>query len=244
MFAALPAEAGGVNILSANRLPTPIDRRTVIRMNRDTLYSFALAASARGDDHGSGRRGSLPLGDGRRPGSLRSTGSSTNRRYVLTVARPLHAVGRGCGRVLVDPAGSYRRRGRAYALQDEFRLTATSARPFDHPDYDPASSLRRATPSSSSRSTGRLRSCVWRQRRGRSAPPPARNRCGLRRSTGPRGALHQRRAWFERGRYKLTVRDVPVDGFWSISVYNADGFFEPNGRDAYSVNDLSGDAER
>ncbi len=41
------------------------------------------------------------------------------------------------------------------------------------------------------------------------------------------------------GEYKLTVRDVPVDGFWSISVYNADGFFEANERDAYSVNNVT-----
>jgi hypothetical protein len=26
--------------------------------------------------------------------------------------------------------------------------------------------------------------------------------------------------------YALTVKDVPVDGFWSISVYNAKGYFE------------------
>jgi hypothetical protein len=30
------------------------------------------------------------------------------------------------------------------------------------------------------------------------------------------------------GVYKLTVKDVPVDGFWSISVYNAQGYFEKN----------------
>jgi hypothetical protein len=41
------------------------------------------------------------------------------------------------------------------------------------------------------------------------------------------------------GEYSLTVRDVPVDGFWSISVYNAAGYFEPNDRDAYSVNNLT-----
>jgi len=26
--------------------------------------------------------------------------------------------------------------------------------------------------------------------------------------------------------YKLKVKDVPVDGFWSISVYNAEGYFQ------------------
>ncbi len=38
---------------------------------------------------------------------------------------------------------------------------------------------------------------------------------------------------------RLTVRDVPVDGFWSISVYNARGFFEKNALDSYSLNNLT-----
>ena len=41
------------------------------------------------------------------------------------------------------------------------------------------------------------------------------------------------------GEYELTVRDVPVDGFWSISLYNADGFFQANDRGAYSVNSIT-----
>ncbi|WP_052425324.1 DUF1214 domain-containing protein [Streptomyces fulvoviolaceus] len=28
------------------------------------------------------------------------------------------------------------------------------------------------------------------------------------------------------GEYRIVVGDVPVDGFWSISLYNAEGFFE------------------
>ena len=32
--------------------------------------------------------------------------------------------------------------------------------------------------------------------------------------------------------YKLNVKDVPVDGFWSISLYNAEGYFEPNNLNA------------
>ena len=40
--------------------------------------------------------------------------------------------------------------------------------------------------------------------------------------------------------HKLTVKDVPVDGFWSITVYNADGYLEPNQYNAYSVNMITG----
>jgi hypothetical protein len=39
--------------------------------------------------------------------------------------------------------------------------------------------------------------------------------------------------------YELTVRDVPVNGFWSISVYNKDGFFEKNDRNAYTLNNVT-----
>ena len=39
--------------------------------------------------------------------------------------------------------------------------------------------------------------------------------------------------------YKLDVKDVPVDGFWSISVYNAQGYFEKNDLDAYSLNNIT-----
>src|SRR5262249_40905765 len=36
------------------------------------------------------------------------------------------------------------------------------------------------------------------------------------------------------GVYRLTVADVPVDGFWSISVYDTEGHFVKNDRDAYT----------
>jgi hypothetical protein len=39
--------------------------------------------------------------------------------------------------------------------------------------------------------------------------------------------------------YKLNVKDVPVDGFWSISVYNAEGYFEPNTLNAYTLNNIT-----
>ncbi|WP_410969061.1 DUF1214 domain-containing protein, partial [Salmonella sp. SAL4444] len=39
--------------------------------------------------------------------------------------------------------------------------------------------------------------------------------------------------------HKLTVKDVPVDGFWSISLYNGKGYFEKNDQSAYSINNLT-----
>jgi hypothetical protein len=39
--------------------------------------------------------------------------------------------------------------------------------------------------------------------------------------------------------YRLTVKDVPVDGFWSITVYNKEGYLEPNDLGAYSLNNLT-----
>ncbi len=39
--------------------------------------------------------------------------------------------------------------------------------------------------------------------------------------------------------YKLTVKDVPADGFWSISVYNGEGYFEQNKENAYTLNNIT-----
>jgi hypothetical protein len=38
---------------------------------------------------------------------------------------------------------------------------------------------------------------------------------------------------------RLTVKDVPVDGFWSISLYDDKGYFEKNDLGAYSLNNLT-----
>lgn len=42
--------------------------------------------------------------------------------------------------------------------------------------------------------------------------------------------------------YRLAVKDVPVDGFWSVSVYNAKGYFEPNSLNGYTLNNITGKA--
>jgi hypothetical protein len=39
--------------------------------------------------------------------------------------------------------------------------------------------------------------------------------------------------------YKLTVGDVPVDGFWSLTVYDSKGYLQPNEDNAYAVNSIT-----
>jgi hypothetical protein len=39
--------------------------------------------------------------------------------------------------------------------------------------------------------------------------------------------------------HKLTVGDVPVDGFWSLTVYNSEGYLQPNSGNVYSVNSIT-----
>jgi len=43
--------------------------------------------------------------------------------------------------------------------------------------------------------------------------------------------------------HRLAVKDVPVDAFWSISVYNADGRFQKNAFNAYTLNNTTAKKE-
>jgi hypothetical protein len=37
--------------------------------------------------------------------------------------------------------------------------------------------------------------------------------------------------------YSLTVKDVPVDGFWSLAIYDKDGYFNENEYHSYGFSD-------
>ena len=240
MFAALQADAGGVNVFRHNREPTAIEGQTVIRMNRDTLYSFAIA------DISEGATVTVPE-SGDRYCSLMVVNQDhyINRlfhdpgEYDLTVAEfdtpwVLVAV-----RVLVDPAdpGDI---AAVTAIQDQIKLGGNSSNPFETPDYELSSfDATRNAVLELAKHLGGLDHAFGT----RDEVDPVRHLIG---TAAGWGGLPDREARYVSadpgavsGNYKLTVRDVPVDGFWSISVYNADGFFEPNDRDAYSVNNIT-----
>ncbi len=39
--------------------------------------------------------------------------------------------------------------------------------------------------------------------------------------------------------YTLRAKDVPVDGFWSVSVYNPYGYFQRNALNTYTFNNIT-----
>jgi hypothetical protein len=239
MFAALQADAGAVNVFGHNRAPTSIEGQTVIRMNRDTLYSFAIV------DISEGATVTVPnSGDRYLSVMVVNQDHYINRlfhdpdEYELTVAEfdtPWVLVG---VRILVDPADPADVAA-VTAIQDRLELAANSAKPFELPDYETASfdGTRNAVLELARHAGGFDHAFGTRDE-----VDPVHH---LIATAAGWGGLPDSEARYlsvapgVSGEYKLTVRDVPVGGFWSISVYNADGLFEPNDRNAYSVNNVT-----
>lgn len=239
MFAAVLADSGGVNLLSHTRTPTPLDHQPVIRMNRDTLYSAAVV------DISGGAVLTLPDAGGRYlsamvvnrdhyvnavlhdPGQHELTTERFDTDYVAVAVR-----------ILVDPADP-EDVSVVNALQNGVSLTAAAARPFTTPDYD-------------SESLDRTRSALLQLAKGyagfdgafgsREEVDPVRHLVG---TAAGWGGLPAHEATYVNvdpglpvGEYRLTVRDVPVDGFWSVSLYTADGYFDDDGS-RVSLNNLT-----
>lgn len=68
MMAGLQRDAGGINRFEHNRAPASVDKQTVIRMNRDTLYSFAVVDVSAGATLTIPDAGDRYLSGGRHPG--------------------------------------------------------------------------------------------------------------------------------------------------------------------------------
>jgi hypothetical protein len=243
-FASL-IDRSGIGVFSHARTPVAIDHQTVIRMNRDTLYSsavFDLDASPVTvvlPDAGERFMSMQVISEDHytplvvyEPGEHELTREVAGTRYAAALVR-----------TLVD-SRSDSDIAEVHQLQDRIVVNQVSRGRFEVPDWDRVTlatvrdTLKRIAPGITGMGEmfGR-----------KDAVDPIRHLVGT--AIGW-GGNPERDATYVGGyphdndgatAYRLTVGEVPVDGFWSISVYNRDGFFEKNSADAYSVNSLTAD---
>jgi len=241
-FGKYVALAGGVNRFYHFRETTPIDNQPTIRMNRDTLYSTIVIDISEG--------ATLTLPDA---GDRYMTAMVVNQDHYInevffgggsytldmkTFDTPYVIV---FLRVLVDATDS-QDIAAVNALQDAMTVKAGSSKPFIVPDYDETSfeGLLKAVIE-----IGRFAPDSFRVFGARDEVDPLRHFLGT--AVGW-GGLPEKEAFYLNvepglpvGKYRIDVpADVPVGAFWSVSLYNADGFFEKNAIDAYTVNSVTG----
>lgn len=246
-FAANAREAGGLGKLHHAREPASIDNQTVIRMNRDTLYSFAVLDLAAGPatvalpDSGA-RFMSMMIADqdhyvpfvfyDSKPHTL--TQQDIGTRYVFVAVR-----------TLVDP-NDPKDVAEVHRLQDAIRIDQPGGPgQLDLPNWDQTSltEIRNALLVLAKHNPSYANAFGK-----RGEVDPIKHLIGTAAGWGGNPDKDASYATCspptadDKSIYKLTVpKDIPVDAFWSVSVYNAKGFFEKNAFNAYSVNNITGE---
>jgi hypothetical protein len=236
-------QLGGFGKFHHNREPTPVDQQTIIRMNRDALYSAAvfdldagpvtvtlpdagkrfMSLQVINEDH-------YTLAVSYGAGSHTLTRQKIGTRYVVTAVR-----------TLVDPANP-QDLAQAHALQDAINTSQNSPGRFEVPNWDLASQKKVREALLALASTLPDNKGMFGTK---DEVDPVRRLIGA--ALGWGGNPEREATYLNvtpRNNdgstiYKLKVKDVPVDGFWSISVYNAKGYFEANEYNAYSLNNIT-----
>ncbi len=240
MFDDLGALSEGVNQWFHYRRPPSIENQPVIRMNRDTLYSAAIV------DLEGGATLTLPDAAGRyMTAMVINADHYINRVFSEPGAHELTRGEFGSDfvnvtvRTFVDP-GDPDDIAEVNRLQDQLTISAPASRPYTHPDYDVAS-------------LDATRDALLLLGQG---VPGTDHMFGAKADVEPTrhligtalgwGGLPESEAYYyidteprEAGHYTFTLRDVPVDGFWSITIYNRDGYLEPNPYGAYNKNSVT-----
>jgi len=234
---------GGFGKLHHFREPMPIDAQRVIRANRDTLYSSGVFDLDAGPvtlalpDAGA-RFMSMQVFDedeyvvevsyGGQPRTYSRDRVGT--RYMMVGIR-----------TLVNPEDPTDV-AEVHALQDAVRIEQKAAGTFEHPSWDPVS---QKTVRDALIALGGTLPDTKRMFGAKGEVDPVRHLIGAATAWG--GNPEKDALYLSvtpprndgKTVYRLTVKDVPVDGFWSISVYNAAGYFEKNDQDAYTLNNLT-----
>lgn len=242
-FGGVLKEAGALGTFHHSREPANIDHQTVIRLNRDTLYSSAL----------------FDLDAGPVTVTLPDAGERFMSMQVISEDHYVPEVKYGAGsytldkekvgtryvavaiRTLVDPADPEDVK-EVHALQDAIKVEQASAGTFEIPDWDQASQkkvrdalLVLATTIPDFKGAFGTKDDV----------DPIRHLLGT--AAGWGGNPDKDATYLNitpanndgTTVYRLNVKDVPVDGFWSVSLYDAEGYYEKNEYNAYSINNIT-----
>jgi hypothetical protein len=242
-------DAGGVTgRFGHHREPMSIDHQGVIRANRDTLYSATVIDLDAGQvkvtlpDAGDRFRSMQVINEDHyvvgnveyAAGSYTYDKEKAGTRYILIALR-----------TLVDPNDPDDIR-EVHALQDAATVSQAAPGTFEVPDWDEASQKK-------------VRDALVVLG---STLPDFRDAFGAKDEVDAvRHLIGTAVAWGGNPEkdatylnitpeqndgttiHRLKVKDVPVDAFWSISLYNASGYFQKNELDAYSLNNITAQKE-
>jgi hypothetical protein len=241
-FASIVKQAGGPGKFFHRREIEPVESQIVIRANRDTLYSAAVFDLDAGPvtvalpKTGKRFMSMIVIDEDQYVPAVHYGGNHTFSRKQIGTRYLMLAL-----RTLVDPSDP-KDIQQAHALQDAVTVSQKSPGKFEIPPWDPVSHKKvkdallvlASTLPDSDRGFGT-----------KSEVDPVRR---LILSASAWGGNPDKEAKYlnvfpakNDGNtvYRLKVKDVPVDGFWSISLYNADGNFQKNAYDAYSLNNIT-----
>jgi len=235
-------KAFGVNIgeMSHVREPTTPDNQPVIRMNQDTLYSAIIL------DLSKPVKLTLPEVGGRymsmhvvnqdhymfvesEPGTYELTEESVGTRFASVTVRTFVNI--------ADPEDL----AKAHAAQDAITVTGGGDGPFEAPNWNEAE-LAVARKALNDFAVLGFNSAYAFGRKEEVRPidyliGAAAGWGGL-----PRTASTYVISKVDKNDgtpHTVTVKDVPADEFWSVTVYNADGYLEANGLGVNSYNNFS-----
>ena len=243
MYMATTVEEAGLGKLLHAREVTDVAHQTVIRMNRDTLYSYGVFDLDAGPvtitmPEAGDRFMSLLLinedhyvvGVHYGAGSVTVSKESAETRYVFVAIRTLVNPN--------DPADV----NEVHALQDQMSVSQSGTGAFEVPAWDKTSQDKIRTALLVLHDISGIASDAYGSKE---EVDPIHHLIGTASGWGGNPARDAAYAFGAAPQndgktiYRMHVGEVPVDAFWSITVYNKEGYFEPNELNAYSINNLT-----